>query len=89
MSSENPADIRMPATESDPTGTSMSDLDGGVRIGNTSVVDDKENDRDEDEDPHLPSLGEYLKMTEEQKKGVMLDCYRWRSLKGLAIRGCP
>jgi hypothetical protein len=41
-------------------------MDTGYR--NTSAVDDEEDDREEDENPHLPPLREYLKMTEERKQ---------------------
>ncbi|RDW93663.1 uncharacterized protein DSM5745_00985 [Aspergillus mulundensis] len=72
MSSESPGDTRMPATGSEPESSpkaehSHADTGTGIKLGATSVADDEEDDWEEHENPHLPPLREYLKMTEERK----------------------
>ncbi|KAL4767719.1 hypothetical protein BDW60DRAFT_211710 [Aspergillus nidulans var. acristatus] len=80
IASQTPGDIRMQARaqsqgratrsdpDSDPTAAEHSHVGMDTGYRNTSAVDDEEDDREEDENPHLPPLREYLKMTEERKQ---------------------
>ncbi|KAL4745970.1 hypothetical protein BDW72DRAFT_207751 [Aspergillus terricola var. indicus] len=80
IASQTPGDIRMQAQaqtqgratgsdpDSDPTAAEHSHVGMDTGYGNTGAVDNDEVDREEDENPHLPPLREYLKMTEERKQ---------------------
>ncbi|CBF74985.1 uncharacterized protein ANIA_03968 [Aspergillus nidulans FGSC A4] len=80
IASQTPGDIRMQAQaqsqgratgfdpDSDPTAAEHSHVGMDTGYRNTSAVDVEEVDREEDENPHLPPLREYLKMTEERKQ---------------------
>ncbi|KAL4911150.1 hypothetical protein BDW74DRAFT_172613 [Aspergillus multicolor] len=43
------------------------DAGAGIKFGALGGASDEDEDREEDENPHLPPLTQYLKMTEERK----------------------
>ncbi|KAL5043387.1 hypothetical protein BDW71DRAFT_199883 [Aspergillus fruticulosus] len=76
IASQTPGDIRMQAQaratgtdpDSSPTAAEHSHVGMDTSRGTISAVDDEDDDAEQEENPHLPPLQDYLKMTEERKQ---------------------